>query len=104
MAIPIPKFQIKFVKKTTNNMHEQRLAERFSIEDKNDVDILLAQIKFDARKNLIYQREHARQLLLFFRKHVDPDVPDNIFGCGGCAKKMIMQMFKIQNAWQNPTT
>jgi len=104
MVIPIPKFEIKFATETTNNMHEKRLSERFSIEDRNEVDILLAQMRYDVRGRLSYQREHARKLLLFFRKHVDPDVPDNIFGCGGCAKKMIDTMFKIQREWQNPTT
>ena len=104
MVLPITKFEIKFVKETKNNMHEKRLSERFSIEDKNEVDLLLKQIQRDARGNLIYQRETAKQILLYFRKHVDPDVPDNIFGCGGCATKMLNTMFKIQHEWQNQTT
>ena len=104
MVIPIPKFEIKFVTETKNNMHTKRLSEKFSIEDRNEVDILLAQMRRDARGQIAYQREHARQLLGYFRKYIDPDVPDNIFGCGGCATKMINQMFKIQNEWRNPTT
>jgi hypothetical protein len=104
MVIPIPKFEIKFVNETTNNMHEKRLSEKFSIEDRNEVDILLAQMKCDARGRLSYQREHAKQLLNYFRKYIDPNVPDNIFGCGGCAIKMIKQMQNIQKQWQNQTT
>jgi len=103
MVMPIIKSSISFVKKTENNMHEKRLAERFSIDDRNEVDIILSKIKPDARGRLMYQRNDAMDLLQYFRKHIDPDVPDNIFGCGGCATKIINQMFNIQKEWLNLT-
>ncbi len=84
-------------------MHEKRLAERFSIDDRNDVDIILNRIRKDARGRYMYNRSDAMELLIYFRRYIDPDVPDNIFGCGGCATKIITQMFKIQNEWLNPT-
>lgn len=103
MVLPITKFDIKFVKKTIGNMHEKRLAERFSIDDRNDVDIILNRIRKDARGRYMYNRSDAMELLIYFRRYIDPDVPDNIFGCGGCATKIITQMFKIQKEWLNPT-
>ncbi len=84
-------------------MHEKRLAEKFSIDDSNEVDIILSRIRKDARGRYMYNRDDARLLLKYFRKYIDPDVPDNIFGCGGCATKIIVQMFKIQKEWLNPT-
>jgi len=84
-------------------MHEKRLADKFSIDDRNAVDIILSKIKPDARGRLMYHRSDAMDLLDYFRKYIDPDVPDNIFGCGGCANKIINQMKKIQKEWLNLT-
>mgnify|MGYP003626081635 CR=1 FL=1 len=99
--IPTYKASITFVKQTKNNMHEQRLAERFSIDDRNQVDIILKRFRKDARGNLSYVKKDALELLTYFQKYIDPDVSNNIFGCGGCAKKIINQMQLIAKQWQN---
>tara|TARA_R100000655_G_scaffold24_2_gene145 strand:+ start:15315 stop:15623 length:309 start_codon:yes stop_codon:yes gene_type:complete len=100
MIIPI----FKKTKFETMNKDKQTIADDISIEDKEQICVLMKQfIKHkDARGRWQIPKNEGRKLLVYFRKYVDPKIKDNIFGCGGCATKMVNYMFDIYKLWQNP--
>ena len=57
----------------------------------------------DLRGNWQIPRKNGLELLVYFKKYVDSNVSQNIFGCGGCAKRMVDFMFNIFQIWQSPT-
>ena len=100
MTIPIYK-KAKFEKM---NKDKQTIADEILIEDKEQICLLMEQfIKHkDARGRWQIPQNEGRKLLVYFRKYIDPKIKDNIFGCGGCAIKMVNYMFDIYKLWQNP--
>lgn len=102
MVIPI--FKKSKFDETQGNKTMKDIAENVSIDDRNDIDIILKKFGRDARGNLLWSRQNARLILPYFQKYIDPNIKDNIFGCGGCATKVINKMFRLQREWQNPTT
>ncbi len=101
MIIPIFK-KSKFEKMDNK---KQTIAEEISSEDKEQICLLIEKfIKHkDARGRWQIPKKEGRELLVYFRKYIDPKIKDNIFGCGGCAMKMVNYMFDIYKIWQNPT-
>ena len=100
MTIPIFK-KAKFEKM---NKDKQTIADEILIEDKEQICLLMEKfIKHkDARGRWQIPQNEGRKLLVYFKKYVDPNITDNIFGCGGCAIKMVNYMFEIYKLWQNP--
>ena len=96
-------------KKTIFDSMDQRkidIAKKINSKDKTEISRLMERfIKHkDARGNWQIPRKEGMELLPYFQKYVDPNARSNIFGCGGCAKKMVDFMFQIYKIWQSPTT
>ena len=102
MVIPIFKKNTIIENKTKQQMKD--IAEKIPLEDKIQIDNILNKIKKDARGRIVYTRNDATAVLVYFQKYIDPKVKGNIFGCGGCAQKMLNTMFNLQKEWQNQTT
>ena len=100
MVLPIYKKSIFDVMENKDNEN----AAKFDSVDKQAVQDLMVQfIKGrDARGQWQIPQKQGKELLIYFRKYIDPNVRENIFGCGGCAKKMVEYMFMIYKKWQNP--
>ena len=102
MTIPIYKTNI--FEKMENKQHE--IADSISLDDKIEIQRIVGILRKrrDARGNWAIRNDVGRELLVYFRKYVDPNIKDNVFGCGGCAKKMVNFMNDIYNIWLNQTT
>ena len=101
MTLPIYKKSISH-KMTTRQIE---IANEISATDKKEISRMIQvflQYR-DARGNWMIPKKNGLELLPYFKKYVDPKVTNNIFGCGGCAKKMVDFMFNIYKIWQNPT-
>ena len=101
MTIPIYK-KTKFEKMIKKD--KQTIADEFTLEDKEKVTDLIEKFmkNRDARGRWNIPKTEGRQLLVYFKKYVDPKIKDNIFGCGGCALKMLLFMVDVYKLWQNP--
>jgi len=85
---------------------QNQIAKDITSDDRKEITRLMVRfIKHkDARGAWQIPRKEGMQLLPYFQKYVDPNTKGNIFGCGGCAKKMVDYMFSIYKIWQNQTT
>jgi len=99
MTIPIYKKNI--FDKMKNKQNE--IADSIPLDDKIEIQRLVGSLrkKRDARGNWAIRNDLGKELLVYFKKYVDPNVKENIFGCGGCATKMVNFMNNIYNIWQN---
>ena len=101
--MPIPIYK-KTIFDVMENKDDENAA-KFDSIDRQAVENLMVQFiqNKDARGQWKIPRKEGLELLVYFRKYIDPNVRDNIFGCGGCAKKMVEYMFTIYKKWQNQT-
>lgn len=102
MTLPIYK-KNKFEKMENKDV---QIANNISLQDRKEIKRLISEFlrHRDARGNWVIPRKQGTELLHYFKKYVDPNVSTNIFGCGGCAKKMVEYMHKIYMIWRNQTT
>tara|TARA_R100001244_G_scaffold43228_1_gene38823 strand:+ start:7305 stop:7616 length:312 start_codon:yes stop_codon:yes gene_type:complete len=102
MTLPTYK---KTIFDTMGNKQTEFIANTITPEDRKDVERLMKLfIKYkDARGNWKIPNKEGKELLVYFQKYVDRNARPNIFGCGGCAKKMVEYMFSIYRLWQNQT-
>ena len=100
MTIPIYK---KTIFDTMGN-RKQEIAEEIEPRDKVDVSRLIEMFlrKRDARGRWEIPQKEGMELLVYFKKYVDPKASNNIFGCGGCAAKMVDYMSEVYKLWQSP--
>lgn len=100
MVLPIYK---KTIFDVMENKDDENAAKFDSVDKQAVQDLMVQFIKSrDARGQWQIPHKQGKELLIYFRKYIDPNVRDNIFGCGGCARKMVEYMFKIYKLWQNP--
>ena len=101
MSIPIYKKSI-FEKM---GITHQDIANKIKPKDRVQISILIERfIKHkDARGNWQIPRKEGMELLPYFQNYVDSGARSNIFGCGGCATKMVNYMHEVYKIWQNPT-
>ena len=101
MTIPIGKKDI-FDKMDKS---KQTIAESINESDKTEIKSLIRQFiaHRDARGNWQIPNKQGRELLVYFKKYVDPNATDRLFGCGSCAKKVVNYMYDIFKIWQNQT-
>jgi len=101
MTLPIAKKTI--FDKMGNKQTE--IADQILGEDKKEIQRLMKLFisRRDARGAWQIPRKEGNELFVYFQKYVDPKATPNIFGCGGCAKKMVDFMFSIYRIWQNQT-
>ena len=99
MSIPIYK---KTIFDTMEN-RQTEIANKICNEDKLEIQKLMDLFisNKDARGSWQIPRKQGMQMLPYFQKYVDNGARSNIFGCGGCATKMIDYMFSIYKIWQN---
>jgi hypothetical protein len=100
MVIPIYSKKLNIVKQKTdekimNNI--QKVAENVSLSDQLEIEKITNQINYDARGNIQYSRNQAKNLLPYFQKYFDPNVSGSIFGCGGCAQRLVKTMKQLTN-------
>jgi len=57
----------------------------------------------DARGNWQIPEKEFKELLVYFQRYVDKNAKPNVYGCGGCARKVVETMFSIVKLWQNQT-
>tara|TARA_R100001443_G_scaffold89091_1_gene95531 strand:- start:556 stop:864 length:309 start_codon:yes stop_codon:yes gene_type:complete len=100
MTLPIYK---KTIFDKMENKHIE-IADKINFKDKEEIKRLMKLFNRhrDARGNWVINEKHGRELLVYFKKYVDSSATTRLFGCGGCAKKMVAYMNKINNVWQNP--
>tara|TARA_B100001094_G_scaffold333070_1_gene408307 strand:- start:1892 stop:2212 length:321 start_codon:yes stop_codon:yes gene_type:complete len=103
MTIPITKKTI-FDKMGTNKHIE--IAKRIqdnAPDDKKEIQRIMKLFarSRDARGRWSVNESVGRELLVYFRKYVDGTASNNLFGCGGCAQKMVSYMNQINNVWRN---
>ena len=101
MTLPIYKKSIS--DKMTPRQIE--IADEINAEDKKEITRMIKVFlkHRDLRGNWQIPQKNGLELLPYFKKYVDPNVTTNIFGCGGCARKMVDFMFNIYKIWQNQT-
>lgn len=101
MTLPIYK---KTIFDKVNN-RQVEIANEINATDKKEITRMIKVFlqHRDARGNWQIPRQNGLELLPYFKKYVDANVTNNIFGCGGCAKKMVDFMFNIYKIWQNQT-
>jgi len=99
--MPIPIYK-KTIFDTMKN-RELEIAEKIPQEDKDEICRIMSQLisHKDARGAWTIPNGLGMELLVYFQRHVDPNAKSNIFGCGGCAKKMVGFMERIYKLWQN---
>tara|TARA_R110000824_G_C15058626_1_gene662178 strand:+ start:235 stop:546 length:312 start_codon:yes stop_codon:yes gene_type:complete len=102
MTIPIYKKTI-FEKMGIEKQTE--IANKITIKDRDDITRLMKLFdgNRDARGRWNVPEKYGKQLLIHFQKYVDPKATTRLFGCGGCAQKMVEYMFGIYKIWQNQT-
>ncbi len=105
MTIPITKKTI--FDKMGKNKHIE-IADYISensVEDKKEIQRIMKLFEQhrDARGRWQVDQKVGNQLLVYFRKYVDGNASSNLFGCGGCAQKMVSYMHTINNVWRNQT-
>ena len=103
MTIPIFK---KTIFEKMGNKRTTEIANKITIKDQNDIVRLMKLFNAhrDARGRWNVPQKHGKELLVYFKKYVDPNATTRLFGCGGCAQKMVDYMFEIYKVWQNQTT
>ena len=101
MTLPIYKKSIT----TKMGQRQIEIASEINAKDKIEISRMIKVfIKHrDVRGNWIIPKKNGLELLPYFKKYVDHKVTNNIFGCGGCASKMVEFMFNIYQIWQNQT-
>ena len=101
--MPIPIYK-KTIFDTMENKQTE-IADKIIQVDKDEICRIMSQLisHKDARGQWKITNTLGKELLVYFQRYVDPNARSNIFGCGGCAKKMVGYMEKIYNIWQNPT-
>lgn len=102
MTIPIEKKTI--FDKMGKNKHIE-IAESISPKDKKDIQRImnLFNDNRDARGRWSVNEKIGKELLVYFKKYVDSKASSNLFGCGGCAQKMVSYMNLINDTWRNQT-
>tara|TARA_R110000824_G_scaffold307292_1_gene494804 strand:+ start:309 stop:632 length:324 start_codon:yes stop_codon:yes gene_type:complete len=98
MVIPIYSKTLNIVRQKTNQKimnNIEQVAETISLDDQLEIEKITNQITNDARGNIQYNRTQALNLLPFFQKYFDKNVTTSIFGCGGCAKKLVRTMKQL---------
>ena len=100
MTIPIykkAKFEKMGIKKQTE------IANKITIKDREDIQRLMSLFSQhrDARGRWTINEKYGHELFVYFKKYVDTNAKLNLFGCGGCAQKMVNYMFGINKIWQN---
>ena len=102
MTLPIYK---KTIFDKMENKQTVLIANTITSEDRKDVKRLMELFvrNKDARGGWQIPNKEGKELLVYFQKYVDKNARPNIFGCGGCAKKMVEYMFSIFKIWQNQT-
>jgi len=102
MTLPIAKKSI--IDKMADKKTE--IANTISGEDKEEIQRLMLLFKKhrDARGRWKVPQKTGLELFAYFKKYVDPKASPNLFGCGGCAQKMVTYMADINKIWQNQTT
>ena len=98
----IPRYKKSITDKMTPRQIE--IANEINAKDKKEITRMIKVFlqHRDLRGNWMIPQKNGLELLPYFKKYVDPNVTTNIFGCGGCAKKMVDFMFNIYKIWQNP--
>ena len=102
MTIPVYKKTI-FDKMSKHKLLE--ISNKISSIDKKDIIRIMELFNKhrDARGRWNVPEKHGKELLVYFKKYVDPNAKTSLFGCGGCAQKMVSFMFQIYNTWQSQT-
>ena len=79
------------------------IADKINETDRKDIErlVVLFMNARDARGNWTIPRNEGLELFKYFQKYVDEKASPNIFGCGGCAKKMIEFMVSIDKIWRS---
>lgn len=100
MTLPIYK---KTIFDTMKNK-QLEISEEINEADRKDIERLMGLFVKNrtARGQWQIPRQQGMELLPYFKKYVDNKVSPNIFGCGGCATKMVDYMFSIYKIWQSP--
>lgn len=101
MTLPIAKKTI--IDKMADKKTE--IANQINHEDKQDIKRLMKLFNKnrDARGRWNVPKNYGLELFAYFKKYVDPKATPNLFGCGGCAQKMVTFMADINKIWQNQT-
>jgi hypothetical protein len=101
MTLPIAKKSI--IDKMADSKTE--IANKISVEDKKEIKRLMQMFNKhrDARGRWQVPKNTGLELFAYFKKYVDPKASPNLFGCGGCAQKMVTFMADINKIWQNQT-
>ncbi len=104
MVLPIFKKTI-FDEMENKKITHQTIADSISSDDKQDVIRIMKQLiaHRDARGNWNIPKKQGLEIFEHFKKYVDKNAKPTLFGCGGCAKKMVNYMHQIFKIWQNQT-
>lgn len=101
--MPLPIYK-KTIFDTMENKQTE-IADKIVQEDKDEIYRIMSQLiaHKDARGQWKIPSNLGKELLVYFQRYVDPNARSNIFGCGGCASKMVEYMEKIYYIWRNQT-